>query len=92
LGADAAFHIQQHENGYDNDTVPMSGVFAESGYAEIGDGDQIMIIDECIPDMNWYGAGGSVNLTLYTTGYPGQTATTNGPFTFTSSTQIISPA
>ncbi len=92
LGADFSYNIQQHERGYDDDTIAMSNVFAETGYAEISDGDQIPFIDRCIPDMKWLGSSaGSVDLVVHSINYPGDTQRSYGPFTFNATTQQVFP-
>ena len=71
LGADLNYRVQQHETGFDDDDQPMRGVFAETGYAEIGDGTTIPMVDQCQPDFKWFGKNGAVNLTLKTLSYAG---------------------
>lgn len=89
LAADSAKHIQQHETGYDDDDIAMDGVFAESGFFEIGDGDSIPFVDQMIPDVKWFGDGGSLSFTLWAVNYPSDTPQMFGPYTVTPATQIL---
>ena len=54
--------IQQHEIGYDADGTAMAGVYAETGYADISDGDSIMTMNEIIPDLKWLNTQPSIDL------------------------------
>lgn len=88
LGADGNRRIQQHERGYDNDTVAMSGVYAETGFADIGEGDDLMLVKQVIPDFKWFGEDGSVNIKLKTKNYPGDQYQVYGPQSVTNTTQF----
>lgn len=90
LAADSARYIQQHETGYDADGVAMSGAFAQSGYADIGDGTNILFIDQVIPDLKWLGNDGAATLYIYGQNFPGDTPVTYGPYTLTPTTRFIS--
>ena len=89
LGADNNYVIQRQEEGYDNDTLPMSGVYVESGYAEISNGADMIFFDQFIPDFKWFGSNGSVNVTVYTKNYPGDQPTQYGPYSITSEGQFL---
>lgn len=91
LGADLNFRVQQHERGFDDDGQPMRGVFAETGYSEIGDGTQILMVDQCQPDFKWFGINGAVNMTLRGKGYAGSKINSYGPFPMTDTTQFFNP-
>jgi len=91
LGADANNLVQQHERGYDADTVAMSGVFAESGFTEIGDGSMMMMVDEVQPDFKWFGANGGVRVSLRAANYPQGPRHLFGPYTMTPTRQYFSP-
>jgi hypothetical protein len=91
LGADNNFIIQQHETGYDANGTPMSGVFAETGYADIADGEQMIFVDEFIPDMKWFGVNGTAAVTLYGTDYPGDLPKVKGPFALDQNNRYIRP-
>ena len=90
LGADNSYLIQRHEEGYDNDLLPMSGVYTESGYAEISNGADMIFFDQFIPDMKWFGSNGSLNVTVFTKNYPGDQPTQYGPYSITSEGQFLS--
>lgn len=89
LAANADLYVQQHESGYDDDSSGMGGVYAETGFFDIGDGDAIPFIDQMIPDVKWFGTGGSLSFTLWAVNYPTDTPQMFGPYTVTSSTQVI---
>ncbi|MGE0278348.1 MAG: hypothetical protein AB7R40_23375 [Nitrospiraceae bacterium] len=76
--ADFPFRI----NGY---AVEELGPYAESGPFELGVGDVVMDINEYIPDQNTLGA---VNLTVYTSYFPVETETANGPYAAANPTPI----
>lgn len=60
----------------------MEGAFAMSGYADIADGDQIMMADQIIPDFKWLGDDGIASITIYGQNYPGDPMPVMfGPFT-----------
>lgn len=88
---DANRRIQQHEIGYDADDAAMTGVFAESGFIDLGEGDFMQAILEIIPDFKWFGENGSVTLKLFCKNYPADNGVLNGPYTINSSTRFISP-
>jgi len=89
IGVDLDGFVQQHEMTNDADGAAMTGVEAISGYADLSDGTQFIFVDQIIPDFYMTGVNPSVTLTIYTTNWPGDTATTFGPYTVTPSTQFI---
>jgi len=91
LGADKNMLVQQHEQGYDADDQPMTGVYAETGYVEIGDGTQMLMIDEAHPDFKWFGANGGVKITLKATNYPQGPAHPFGPYRMTPTRKWFNP-
>lgn len=89
LGADENYRIQQHERGFDDDGDAMEGAFAETGFIDLGDGTEIIFVDQIIPDFKWFGDDGYVSLTIYAKNYPGEKAVKLGPFTVTEDTRFI---
>ena len=87
LGADNDSRIQQHETGFDDDGQPMLDVSATTGYADLGDGQDMMSVSKCIPDLKWFGVNGGVDLVLNATSYPNGKVISHGPFSITSDTQ-----
>jgi hypothetical protein len=67
----------------------MSGVFAETAFFDVSQGDYIPFIDQIIPDVKWFGTAGSLNITLWAVNYPFDTPVMYGPYTVTPSTQIM---
>lgn len=90
IAVDGSGLLQQHEQGYNNNASAMTGVFAETGFIDIADGQDFIYIDQLIPDMKWQGNSPSIQWTVYTTIYPGGTVATHGPFTVTPTTTFIS--
>lgn len=83
--------IQQHEIGFDDDDDPMIGVYVETGYTELGDGTAIMLLDQCHPDMKWFGRNGGVKVSFRATNYPQGPNHLYGPFSITPGTQWFNP-
>lgn len=90
ISTDSLQLVQQQEEGYDANGVAMDGVYAQSGYIDLGDGADMIFIDQIIPDFKWFGTDGSVKLTIFATSYPGQAPIMLGPFTVTPTTKFIS--
>ncbi len=59
--------------------------YAESGPFQIGQGDQILYVNEMIPDER---NQGSVNATFKTRYYPNGAETTHGPYSLTNPTSV----
>jgi hypothetical protein len=91
LGADANNLVQQHERGFDADTEPMMGVYAETGFTEIGDGTVMMMVDEVQPDFKWFGLNGGVQVTLIAANYAHGPRHGFGPYSMTPTRQFFSP-
>ena len=94
VGQTSGFYVYQHETSNNADGAAMEAGFT-TGYAALADGDNMLFIDQVWPDMKWGYFGGvqeaNINMTFYVTDYPGQTATTYGPFTLTQATTFITP-
>jgi len=94
IGAGLNRYIYQHETSQNADGVAMNSYF-QTGYFALSEADVKMFIDQVWPDMKWGYFGGvqeaNINMTFYVTDYPGQTATTYGPFTLTQATTFITP-
>lgn len=103
IGAAPNGYIYQHEIGNDADGQAMNSSF-QTGYYTVADGDMKTFIDQIWPDMKWgYNDGyvngtmnyqsptASVQISFYSTDYPGGTPKKHGPYTMNQSTQFISP-
>lgn len=92
LGSSPGGLIYQHETTMDNDGNPMSSSFT-TGYFYIAEGEEFCVVDQIIPDFKWgfYGASqnAQVQLTFNVINYPGDTVTSYGPYTVTSSSTYI---
>lgn len=92
IGADQYGNLMQHETSNDAAGVPITSSF-ETGYFLIGEGDELVFVDWCLPDAKFEMTGAttsaSLQLTLYTTDYPGAPERSYGPFTITSTTTYI---
>lgn len=92
LAGDLNRRIQQHDIGYDDDGAAMAGVYVESGYVDVSDGDDIMLMDEIIPDMKWFGdVPGGVSITLKGTMYPQGSYRQKGPYGMDMANKHIRP-
>src|SRR5262252_7595580 len=93
LGADDNLLVQQHERGFDDDGSPMTGVFVESGFTQIGDGSVMSSVHQCLPDFKWLGNNGEVQIRLKAKAYPGdeEPVNTYGPFSVTPTARFFNP-
>lgn len=92
IGATPDGIIYQHEMGEDAAGQPMSWSF-KTGYWMIADGEDVAFVDFVIPDFKYgtYNGDGdaSIQITLYSVMYPGDTERTYGPYTVTSGSTTI---
>lgn len=95
IGAASTGIVYSHENGYNDDTVPLSPRF-QTGYFYIDEGQEMAFIDEVYPDFNWGLFGGSQNaqisFTFLCVDNAGDTPIPYGPFVVTKDTPSIQPA
>lgn len=91
LAADGDRVIQKHETGYDDGEDAMDGVFAETGFFDLAEGQDILFLDQIIPDMKWFGEtdGGYVKVTVTTRNYPGGPVQSFGPYTISNDTRFV---
>ena len=85
--------MQQIDIGFTQNGGAPIPASVRSGYADISDGDQLMSVDQFIPDFLWDGPPGvtpSLNVTFYFRAFPGDTPVTMGPFAVTPTTEYIS--
>lgn len=84
--------IYQHESGADADGQPLLASFT-TGYTVIGNGEDMVQVDQVLPDFKWGTFSGSptaqIQLTFNVVDFPGQTPRTFGPYTVTQSTQYL---
>lgn len=78
---DSAGRIYDHETG----DARTGTVFLESGPVELADGDQVMRLQRIVPDDK---VAGQVTAYLFTSMFPDNTETLNGPYTLASPTSI----
>lgn len=90
LGIDANGYLQQHEMGYDDDGVPMTDVYAETGFADLAEGDEIIFLDQFIPDMKTIDSGAVYEITVNGKNYPNGDTSTFGPYEMTTDQTFIS--
>ena len=85
--------IYRQESGYDADDSALTPSF-ETGYFTLSEGEDIIFVDRIFPDFKWGEYGGSddatINVTIKTAMYPGDTQTEYGPYAITKSSQFIS--
>jgi hypothetical protein len=84
--------IYQHESSPDADGQPLVSSFT-TGYSVIGNGEDMIQVDQIIPDFKWGTFAGSQNaqiqLTFNVVDFPGQTPRQFGPYTVTKATQYL---
>lgn len=83
-------YLVQHETGYNDDTGAMVGVRAMSGYVDIGEGQDMVQVDQIVPDFKLLGTNPSISLSLWVLDEPTGTPVEFGPYTVDGSTSIIS--
>lgn len=92
IAATSAGILYEHEVSPDADGQPLNAYFV-TGLYQLSEGNEIQFLDWIIPDMKFETVDGSVaasiQLTLYSYYYPGDTPQTHGPYTFSSTTQYI---
>lgn len=82
--------LVEHETTYNADGEAMVGVSARSGYSDIGQGQDMMLIDQIIPDLKLLGTDPEVEISLFVLDEPTGSEVEFGPYTVDSSTSIIS--
>lgn len=86
--------IFQHEMTNDAAGQPINASF-QSGYWSIAEGNEMSFVDWFLPDMKFGTYSGaktaSVQITFTTIDYVGDAPRTYGPYTFTSTTEYLSP-
>ena len=82
-------YIYKHEDGFNDDGSPMTGVFIESSDFDIGDGEQFTFLRKIIPDFKFLQNtnSGNVNVVVKTRNFPGDTLTVNSTNKITETTQ-----
>jgi len=95
LTVNGSYCLVEHENGYDDDGGPMTGVFIESADIDIADGEQFAFVKRIIPDMAFttdpaISNNPVMNVVLKRRNYPGDALTTDSTSQITQSTQFNS--
>lgn len=83
--------VYQHETTNDADGQPMMVSFT-TGYFELDPGEEMVQVDQAIPDFKWViGASTSaqIQMTFYVVDFPGQTPRTYGPYTVSVTTKYL---
>lgn len=92
IGATPGGILYHHEMGENDDGAPINASFT-TGYWSISDGNDIAFVDYVIPDMRWGKFNGaqtaSIQITLYSVMFPGDTPRVYGPYTVTQGTDSI---
>lgn len=94
IAATPAGLIYQHEVSRNADGAALTASFT-TGFFQISDGADNMFVDWAIPDFKYNEypdtTGATVQITLYSQYYPGQTPQTHGPFSVTAATPYFNP-
>lgn len=80
--------VQQQDVGFTADGTAIAGMI-RSGYVDISAGNDLLNVDQFIPDFLWDGDNPNINVTLYFRNYPGETPTTMGPFNISPTTEYV---
>jgi len=91
LTMDGDYCLVEHENGFDADGDPMTGVFIESADIDIADGEQFAFVRKIIPDMAFtvdpaISNTPAMNIVLKRRNYPGEALVTDSTSQITQST------
>jgi len=90
--------IYQHEEGYNDDVTPMVSSF-QTGFMQLNEADNLIMIDQIWPDFKWQTnaqseSGSPTSATVYMSfigaNYPDGPTTIYGPYEMNSSTQYLS--
>jgi hypothetical protein len=79
-------YVYIHETGTSDDGAPMS-TFVESGDFDLADGDHFLFINQLIPDIVLSGVSATVDYTIKTRAYPGDTLITEATTSVVSDTK-----
>lgn len=90
IGSDPNGFLMQHETSNYADGAFLDA-WAETGYAEISNGDYRTFTDMIIPDFKLDGPDPEIDFTLKFTNYPNDTPKVKGPYTVDSSTRYLRP-
>lgn len=88
MAAGADGYLYAHEFGTDADDQPLSS-FVQSGYFDIGDGDNFSTVDQIVPDFAVQ--TGPVQITVKAQSFPNGGVAMKGPFTLQPTTPQITP-
>lgn len=91
IGADNQGFLYQHETGTQITGVTLPTF--RSGWWALTEGNDLAFVDWILPDFIWGTYGGakdaSVNVTFFSSNYPGDTPISYGPYTVTQATEYI---
>lgn len=90
IAVDAAGIMQQHDTGYDADGAAMTGVSLTTGYLDLADGSEMLLIKRLIPDFVWAGNTPSLTVSALVRSFAGDSPVTCGPFMITPQTEYVS--
>lgn len=85
--------VFKHESGNDADDQVMQSSFS-TGWFYVDEGREIVFVDNIYPDFRWGEYGGNddatINITVYSVMYPGETPVAYGPFAVSKADKYIS--
>lgn len=85
IAADPDGTLFNHESGNDDGSSPLSK-YVETAYFDIGEGTDVMFVDQIIPDFN---VSKGLNITIYGKRFPNDQEFVKGPYAVTSATEVI---
>lgn len=86
LATDSSGYVYAHESGHSDDGSDLSA-YVESGDFDLGDGTKMMFVDRLVPDFA--DQVGDVTATLKTRKWPNGSQTSKGPYTLSTSTDMV---
>lgn len=88
-GGTSSYYLYEHEQGYNDDTNPMTNVYIESADLDIGDGENYSFIKRVLPDVKFLSTTNSnnptINFVLKQRDFSNQSLTTSSTTEITSS-------
>lgn len=89
-GADARIYDHELQGYYEANGAPMNS-WVESGFFDIEGGGQMMYTDKLVPDTEFDGPGGYIDIYLQLRKYPNGQAMLRGPYRVLADTKFVSP-
>lgn len=86
--------VDQHDTGVNNETEGQIAALPTSlttGMILISEGSETTFVRDFLPDINWLGTTGTLDVTFYFYSYPESNPRVSGPFAFNPTTKLCHP-